>query len=41
MSSIPVGLVGVVLALLFKASGRLWPCVIVHAVYNAVVLLTS
>jgi len=40
LSWIPVGLAGVVLALLFKTSGRLWPCVIVHAVYNAMVIVT-
>ena len=40
MSWLPVGLMGLVLALVFKASGRLWPCVIVHAVYNAIVVLT-
>ena len=33
----PVAGVGIVLALLFRATGRLWPCVVVHAVYNAVV----
>jgi membrane protease YdiL (CAAX protease family) len=39
LSWIPVGLVGLVLALLFKTTGRLWPCVMLHAVYNATVTL--
>jgi membrane protease YdiL (CAAX protease family) len=39
-SWIPVGLAGLVLAVLFKASGRLWPCVILHTTYNAIVVLT-
>jgi membrane protease YdiL (CAAX protease family) len=34
-----VALVGLALALLFKATGRLWPGVVLHAVYNAVVTL--
>jgi membrane protease YdiL (CAAX protease family) len=36
---VPVTLVGVILAILFKSSGRLWPCVLLHASYNAVVTL--
>jgi len=36
---IPVTLVGLVVAILFKATGRLWPCVLLHATYNAVVTL--
>jgi len=36
---VPVGLVGLILALLFKTTGRLWPCVVVHAAYNAIVSL--
>jgi membrane protease YdiL (CAAX protease family) len=39
-SWIPVVAVGFVLALLFKATGRLWPGVILHATYNAIVVLT-
>ena len=38
---LPVGLMGVVLASLFKASGALWPCVIVHAAYNLVMTAAS
>jgi membrane protease YdiL (CAAX protease family) len=36
----PVFLVGACNALLFKKTGRLAPAVALHAVYNAVVLLT-
>ena len=36
---LPVGLVGVANALLFKKTGRLAPAVLLHMVYNAVVLL--
>jgi membrane protease YdiL (CAAX protease family) len=38
LSWLPVGLVGVANALLFKKTGRLAPAVILHMVYNAVVL---
>jgi membrane protease YdiL (CAAX protease family) len=39
LSWAPVGLLGIVNALLFKKTGRLLPAVILHMVYNAVVLL--
>jgi membrane protease YdiL (CAAX protease family) len=39
LSWAPVGLLGIVNALLFKKTGRLFPAVILHMVYNAVVLL--
>jgi len=35
----PVGLLGVANALLFKKTGRLAPAIVVHMVYNAVVLM--
>jgi membrane protease YdiL (CAAX protease family) len=35
---LPVGLLGVANALLFKKTGRLAPAVVLHMVYNAVVL---
>ena len=38
MSWIPVGLLGAANALLFKRTGRLAPAVMLHMVYNAVVL---
>jgi len=38
LSWLPVGLLGVANALLFKKTGRLAPAVILHMVYNAVVL---
>jgi len=38
LSWIPVGLLGVANALLFKKTGRLAPAVLLHLVYNAVVL---
>jgi membrane protease YdiL (CAAX protease family) len=38
LSWLPVGLLGVTNALLFKKTGRLAPCVILHMIYNAVVL---
>ena len=38
LSWLPVGLLGVTNALLFKKTGRLAPAVILHMVYNAVVL---
>jgi len=38
LSWVPVGLVGIANALLFKKTGRLAPAVILHMVYNAVVL---
>jgi membrane protease YdiL (CAAX protease family) len=38
LSWLPVGCLGVANALLFKRSGRLAPCVLLHMVYNAVVL---
>jgi membrane protease YdiL (CAAX protease family) len=40
LSWLPVGLLGVANALLFKKSGRLAPAVILHMIYNAVVTLT-
>jgi len=39
LSWLPVGLLGVANALLFKNTGRLAPAVILHMVYNAVVLI--
>jgi membrane protease YdiL (CAAX protease family) len=41
LSWLPVGLLGVANALLFKKSGRLFPAVLLHMVYNAVVLLLT
>jgi membrane protease YdiL (CAAX protease family) len=38
LSWLPVALLGMANALLFKQTGRLEPCVILHMVYNAVVL---
>jgi membrane protease YdiL (CAAX protease family) len=38
LSWVPVGLVGLTNALLFKKTGRLAPAVILHMIYNAVVL---
>ncbi|MDF7825227.1 CPBP family intramembrane metalloprotease [Pontiellaceae bacterium B12227] len=38
MAWLPVGLMGLFNALLFKKTGRLAPCVLLHMVYNAVVL---
>jgi membrane protease YdiL (CAAX protease family) len=38
LSWLPVGLLGVANALLFKKTGRLAPAVVLHMVYNAVVL---
>ena len=40
LSWLPVGLLGIANALIFKKSGRLWPAVVLHTVYNAVVILT-
>ena len=40
LSWLPVGLLGIANALLFKKTGRLVPAVILHMVYNAVVLLS-
>ena len=37
---VPVFAVGFFNAWLFKASRRLWPCVIVHAIYNAIIVMT-
>jgi membrane protease YdiL (CAAX protease family) len=37
---LPVGLLGLTNALLFKKTGRLAPAVILHIIYNAVVLST-
>ena len=37
---VPVALLGATNALLFKKTGRLAPAVLLHMVYNAVVLLT-
>ncbi|MBO0860225.1 MAG: CPBP family intramembrane metalloprotease [Chloracidobacterium sp.] len=39
MAWLPVGLLGVISALLFKKTGRLAPSVILHMAYNAVVLI--
>jgi membrane protease YdiL (CAAX protease family) len=39
LSWLPVGIVGVANAVLFKHTGRLAPAVILHMVYNAVVLI--
>ena len=36
---LPVGLLGIASALLFKNTGRLAPAVILHMAYNAVVLI--
>jgi membrane protease YdiL (CAAX protease family) len=38
LSWLPVGLLGITNALIFKKTGRLAPAVILHMVYNAVVL---
>lgn len=38
LSWLPVGLVGVANALVFRKTGRLAPAVLLHIVYNAVVL---
>jgi membrane protease YdiL (CAAX protease family) len=38
LSWLPVGLVGIVNAVLFKKTGRLAPAVVLHVIYNAVVL---
>jgi membrane protease YdiL (CAAX protease family) len=38
LSWLPVGLLGVANALIFKKTGRLMPAVVLHMVYNAVVL---
>jgi membrane protease YdiL (CAAX protease family) len=40
LSWLPVGLLGIANALLFKRTGRLAPAVILHMVYNAVVVFT-
>jgi membrane protease YdiL (CAAX protease family) len=37
---LPVGAVGLFNAYLFKRTGRLLPCVAVHAIYNAMVTLS-
>jgi membrane protease YdiL (CAAX protease family) len=39
LSWLPVALLGISNALLFKKTGRLWPAVVLHMVYNAVVLV--
>jgi membrane protease YdiL (CAAX protease family) len=39
LSWLPVGLLGIATALVFKKSGKLWPAVVLHMVYNAVVVL--
>jgi len=39
MAWLPVGLLGVLNAYLFKCTGRLAPAVVVHMVYNTVVLI--
>jgi membrane protease YdiL (CAAX protease family) len=38
MSWLPVFAVGLVNAWLFKTSGRLLPCVILHMAYNAMII---
>jgi len=38
LSWLPVGLLGITNALVFKKTGRLAPAVLLHTVYNAVVL---
>ncbi len=40
LSWLPVALFGLVSGVLFKKTGRLLPCVLSHAAYNAVVVLT-
>jgi membrane protease YdiL (CAAX protease family) len=39
MAWLPVFAVGLVNAGLFKKGGRLWPCVVLHMAYNAVIVL--
>jgi membrane protease YdiL (CAAX protease family) len=39
LSWLPVGLLGLANCVLFKKSGRLAPCVVAHAIYNAIVVL--
>jgi len=39
LSWLPVGLLGIATALVFRKSGKLWPAVVLHMVYNAVVVL--
>jgi membrane protease YdiL (CAAX protease family) len=41
LSWLPVGLLGVANALLFKKTGRLAPAVVLHMIYNAVVVVLS
>jgi membrane protease YdiL (CAAX protease family) len=38
LSRLPVALLGMANALLFKKTGRLEPCVVLHMLHNAVVL---
>jgi membrane protease YdiL (CAAX protease family) len=38
LSWLPVGLLAVVSAVLFKKTGRLAPCVVLHLIYNLVVV---
>jgi membrane protease YdiL (CAAX protease family) len=38
LSWVPVGLLGVVNAVMFKKTGRLAPAIVTHMVYNAIVL---
>jgi membrane protease YdiL (CAAX protease family) len=38
LSWLPVGLLGAANALMFKKTGRLAPAIVVHMVYNAIVL---
>jgi CAAX protease family protein len=33
---VPLAMLGVILALLFQKTGSLWPCILVHAVNNAI-----
>jgi membrane protease YdiL (CAAX protease family) len=40
LSWLPVALLGIANALLFKKTGRLAPAVLLHMVYNAVVVLS-
>jgi membrane protease YdiL (CAAX protease family) len=38
LSWLPVGLLGMANAIVFKKTGRLWPAVVLHMVYNTVVV---
>lgn len=41
MAWLPVFAVGLVNAWLFKTGGRLWPCVVLHMAYNAVIVFSQ